>query len=237
MITGGSRGIGFETARQLGHSGATVIITGRTEESVAAAAEKLISERLSVEPEVVDVTSYADVQRLADTVANRFERLDALVNNAGVAAEWIYPDPDGYVDPRAARVTLETNVLGVFHMVEAFLPLLRRSPAGRIVNVSSFTGSLTLQAQAQQGDLIVPAYQASKAAVNSITLTLSTMLRDSPIRVVSVDPGFVQTDFSPINRTQAPLTAAQGAQPITRAATGDLLPGTFVSHNAAVVPW
>ena len=83
---------------------------------------------------------------------------------------------------------------------------------------------------------IVPAYQASKTALNSITVTLAAALADSGIRVVSVDPGFVQTDFSPINHSLAPLTADQGAEPIVRAAQGDLVTGTFVGRDGPT-PW
>lgn len=236
LITGGSRGIGFETALALGAQGATVIITGRSPDTVKTAADALAARGVNAEPEVVDVTVFDSVCRLADRVQNRHDRLDVLVNNAGVAGEWSFPAPNGLIDPRAARITLDTNVLGVLHMVEAFLPLLRNSADARIVNVSSFMGSLALQSAAAEEDLVVPAYQASKAALNSITITLSKALAGDGIRAVSVDPGFVQTDFSPINRAQAPLTAAQGAEPIVHAATGVFAPGSFVNRDGAM-PW
>lgn len=236
LITGGSRGLGFETASALGILGATVIITGRSPDSVAEGAEGLAARGVTVEPEVLDVTSFASVQHLLGRVRRRHDRLDVLINNAGVAGEWASPTPNGYVHPRAAHTTLATNVLGVLHMVEAFLPLLRTSADGRIVNVSSFMGSLARQSASAPGDLIVPAYQASKAALNSITITLAKALARDGIRAVSVDPGFVQTDFSPINRDQAPLGAAQGAEPIVRAATGLFTSGTFVNRDGEV-PW
>ncbi|MDY6995121.1 MAG: SDR family NAD(P)-dependent oxidoreductase [Actinomycetota bacterium] len=235
LITGGSRGIGFETAAALGRSGATVIVTGRSARSVEPAAAALADEGIDIDSAILDVTSYPDVVRLAEAVRTRHGRLDVLVNNAGVAGEWTFPGGE-YVDPRAAQITLDTNVLGVLHMVEAFLPLLRRSAAGRIVNVSSYMGSLAIQAGAGADDLVVPAYQASKAALNSITLTLSKSLAGTAISVTSVDPGFVQTDFSPINRAQAPLTAAQGAEPVVRAAAGGPASGSFIGRDGEL-PW
>lgn len=236
LITGGTRGIGFETASALGLLGATVIITGRTTATLAAAAEELAQRGVLVEAELLDVTSPESVGHLLERVRNRHDRLDVLVNNAGVAGEWSHPSATGFVHPDAVRITFDTNVLGVLYMIETFLPLLRASSDARIVNVSSFMGSLTLQSAAAPATLVVPAYQASKAALNSITITLDKALGTSGIRAVSVDPGFVQTDFSPINRDQAPLTAAQGAEPIVRAACGQYIAGTFIGREGAL-PW
>ncbi|MGN7778717.1 SDR family NAD(P)-dependent oxidoreductase [Mycolicibacterium sp. 22603] len=236
LITGGSRGIGFETASALGLLGATVIITGRTPATLAAATEELARRGVRVEAELLDVVSPESVRHLLERVRSRHDRLDVLVNNAGVAGEWSHPSSTGFVHPDAARITFDTNVLGVLYMIEAFLPLLRASADARIVNVSSFMGSLALQSQAPPESLVVPAYQASKAALNSITITLDKALSASGIRAVSVDPGFVQTDFSPINRDQAPLTAAQGAEPIVRAASGQYTAGTFIGREGPL-PW
>ncbi|MBF6132556.1 SDR family NAD(P)-dependent oxidoreductase [Nocardia otitidiscaviarum] len=238
VVTGSTRGIGFETALGLGLAGCMVIVTGRSEQAAVAAARRLGERGVDAHGYHLEVTSTASVQRLADDIERDHGRLDVLVNNAGIAAEWDAPGPSRYVHPEAARRTVETNVIGVFHMVEAMLPLLRRGDSGRIVNVSSFMGSLALQSQADPAALVVPAYQASKAALNSLTITLSKVLADTGITVYSVDPGFVQTDFSPINRAQAPLTAAQGAEPVVAAAmrTIDAASGSFVSRDG-VVPW
>ncbi|MFE3230182.1 SDR family NAD(P)-dependent oxidoreductase [Nocardia sp. NPDC059228] len=238
VVTGSTRGIGFETALALGLSGYTVIVTGRSEEAAAAAARRLGEQGVDAKGQELDVASFESVQRLAAIIARDHGRLDVLVNNAGIAAEWDAPSSSHYAHPESVRRTLETNVIGVFHTVEALLPLLRRSDSGRIVNVSSFVGSLTLQAQADPADMVVPAYQASKAALNSLTITLSKVLADTNIRVFSVDPGFVQTDFSPINRAQAPLTAVQGAEPVVEAAMlkVDATSGSFIGRDG-VVPW
>lgn len=236
VVTGSNRGIGFETALALGLSGYTVVVTGRSEQAAAAAARQLRELGVDVQGHELDVTSFESVHRLADIIARDHGRLDVLVNNAGIAAEWDAPGPSRYAHPESVRRTLETNVIGVFHTVEALLPLLQRSDLGRIVNVSSFMGSLALQSQADPAEMVVPAYQASKAALNSLTITLSKVLAETNIRVFSVDPGFVQTDFSPINRAQAPLTAAQGAAPIVEAAMlkVDAASGSFISRDGMV---
>ncbi|WP_227996096.1 SDR family NAD(P)-dependent oxidoreductase [Nocardia australiensis] len=238
VVTGSTRGIGFETALALGLSGYTVVVTGRSEQAAVAAARLLGERGVDAHGHRLDVVSIESVQRLADVIARDHGRLDVLVNNAGVAAEWDAPGPSRYAHPESVRRTLETNVIGVFHTVEALLPLLRRSDSGRIVNVSSFMGSLTLQSRADPADMVVPAYQASKAALNSLTITLSKVLADTSIKVFSVDPGFAQTDFSPINRAQAPLTAAQGAEPVVEAAMLkiDAASGSFIGRDG-VVPW
>jgi len=121
---------------------------------------------------------------------------------------------------------------------EAFLPLLRRSAMGRIVNVSTTMGSLNDQADPDSPyyQMIVPAYQASKAALNSVTISLAKKLADTDIKVTSVCPGFVQTDLTPVNRAQAPLTADQAATIIATAATlpSDAPSGRFIDQNGAV---
>jgi NAD(P)-dependent dehydrogenase (short-subunit alcohol dehydrogenase family) len=125
-------------------------------------------------------------------------------------------------------------------VIEAFLPLLRNSAAGRVVNVSSTTGSLADQDNPQSPyyPMVLPAYQSSKAALNSLTIALGKKLAGTPIKVTSVCPGFVQTDLTPANREQAPLTAEQAARIVVEAAT---LPpsaptGTFTSHDGPI-PW
>lgn len=238
VVTGSTRGIGFETALALGLAGCVVVVTGRSEQAAADAARRLGELGVEAHGHGLDVASFESVRRLADIIAREHGRLDVLVNNAGIAAEWDAPGPSRFAHPESVRRTLETNVIGVFHTVEALLPLLRRSGSGRIVNVSSFMGSLALQSRADPADMVVPAYQASKAALNSLTITLSKVLAETRITVLSVDPGFVQTDFSPINRAQAPLTAAQGAEPVVEAAMlkVDAASGSFIGRDG-VVPW
>ncbi|MFE3262590.1 SDR family NAD(P)-dependent oxidoreductase, partial [Nocardia sp. NPDC059229] len=130
VVTGSTRGIGFETALALGLSGYTVVVTGRSEQAAADAARRLGERGVDAQGQELDVASFESVQRLADIIARDHGRLDVLVNNAGIAAEWDAPSRSQYAHPESVRRTLETNVIGVFHTVEGLLPLLRRSDSG-----------------------------------------------------------------------------------------------------------
>lgn len=211
LITGANRGLGFETARQLADAGLTVVVGARdaTRGSEAAA-------RVGGESVVLDVGDAASVAAAAAWVEERHGRLDLLVNNAG-----ILPETPGVLDAGGVAATLDTNVVGVVRVTEAFLPLLRRSDGARIVNVSSTMGSLSDQADPASPyfGLVVPGYQASKAALSSLTIGLAKLL--APIKVNAVCPGWVQTDLAPGNREQAPLTAAEAARVVVRYALLD----------------
>lgn len=218
LITGATRGLGLQTAMKLADAGMRVVIAGRHAAVITDAVEKVRArERGAVEGVVLDVADIESVRHSAEEVRERFGALDVLVNNAGVAAEWNHPT-EVFVSPGAVAQTFTVNVLGAFAVIEHFLPLLESQTDARIVNVSSSVGSLTGHAQAP--DSMVPAYRASKAALNSMTISLAAKLADTSLWVGAVDPGFVQTDFSPINRTHAPLTVEQGAAPIIAAALG-----------------
>lgn len=211
LITGANRGLGFEAARQLADAGATVIVGARDAARGAEAAAQVGGESV-----VLDVGDAASVAAAAAVVAARWGRLDLLVNNAG-----ILPETPGALDAGGVAATLDTNVVGVVRVTEAFLPLLRRSPAGRIVNVSSTMGSLSDQTDPASPyfGLVVPGYQASKAALNSLTIGLAKLV--APIKVNAVCPGWVQTDLTPGNREQAPLPAAEAARVVVRYALLD----------------
>ncbi|MBA4021608.1 MAG: short-chain dehydrogenase [Gordonia sp.] len=238
LITGSTGGLGLAVASALGRSGHTVIVSGRTPGRVASAVAELQASGIDADGRVLDVSSFESARCAADGLRARYGHLDVLVNNAGILPEATAAGDVEFIHPSAAAQTFATNTLGALYVIEAMLPLLRRSDAGRIVNVSSTVGSLREQEdpQSQYFSTIVPAYQASKAALNSITIGLSKLLADSPIKVTSVCPGYVQTDLTPGNKTQAPLTAAEAAEVVVRAA---LLPdtatsGTFVDAGGPV---
>ena len=136
------------------------------------------------------------------------------------------------------KATYATNVFGAVSVIEEFLPLLRESDAGRIVNVSSTMGSLTDQSDPASPyyEVVVPAYQSSKTALNSVTVALAKLLKDTPIKVNSICPGFVQTDLTPISRDQAPLTADDASQVIADMASidDDGPTGQFVARDGSV---
>ncbi len=237
VVTGATRGIGAASAAALGHNGFTVVITGRSQPDVDAAAHRLTKEGIRARGVVLDVTSPENAVAAAQQIGEEFGHIDVLVNNAGALPEATSQGAE-VADPAVVASTFATNILGPFNVVEAFLPLLRKSEAARIVNVSTRMGSL-----AEQGDpssayysMVVPAYQASKAALNSFTISLSKALADTPIVVTSVCPGFVQTDLTPVNRDQAPTTPEQAAQVVVTAAT---LPtgatsGTFIDADGPI---
>lgn len=238
VVTGANRGLGLATSAALARAGCTVIMTGRDVAGIDAAAQSLRAQGLPAESQVLDVTAYDSARRAAGAISTRHGQVDILINNAGILPEATANGASNFVQPAAAEDTLRTNVLGPMIVIEAMLPLLRRSAAGRIVNVSTTMGSLAGQADPDSPyyGMIVPAYQASKAALNSVTISLAKALAGTPIKVTSVCPGFVQTDLTPVNRQQAPLTPDDAAAIVVRAATlDDAAPsGTFIDANGPV---
>jgi NAD(P)-dependent dehydrogenase (short-subunit alcohol dehydrogenase family) len=239
VITGANRGLGFATARRLGRAGVKVIVGARTPADGERAAAALRREGVDAEPVSIDVDSPASVQAAAEQVAQEHGRIDILVNNAGILPEATAAAAERPLDLRLLRQTFETNVFGAAAVTQQFLPLLQRSPAGRIVNVSSTMGSLTDQTDPASPyyGLVVPAYQMSKAALNGLTIALSKALADTPIKVNSVCPGWVQTDLGgPENRAAAPTAPDDAARIVAEVAlTGEDGPtGRFLDHAGAV---
>ena len=235
LVTGANKGIGLEIARQLAaHHGMTVLIGARDEARGREAAGKLRAEGLDARPIALDVTDQQTIDGAARRIETEFGRLDVLVNNAAVALDQA---PPSRLEMDVLRRTYETNVFGVFAITKAMVPLLRRSPAGRIVNMSSGLGSL-----AQNSDPRYPfaavkplAYNSSKTAVNAMTVLFAAELRDTGIKVNAADPGYVATDM---NRHQGTRTVAQGATAPVRLATlpPDGPTGGYFDENGPV-PW
>lgn len=187
IVTGANRGIGLEVVRQLAQTGMTVILGSRDLKKGEAAAANLVGEGLPVLPRKLDVTDSDSITKLATQVEQEFGRLDILVNNAGILYDtWQKPST---ADLDMVQQALDTNTLGPWRMCKAFIPLLRRSQQGRIVNVSSGAGSI-----ASMGDS-TPAYSVSKAALNAFTRTLAAELKSAGILVNAVCPGWVATDM------------------------------------------
>lgn len=210
LVTGATRGIGHETVRQLAEAGVTTLLAGRDPARTKAAADKLKAEGLPVEPITLDVTDSGTIQKAVAEVKDRFGKLDILVNNAGIAVDDLGKAPsEQSLD--VWRKTFDTNLFGVVEVTQAFLPLLKAAPSARIVNVSSMLGSLTLHVDPNSPiySFKVPAYDASKSALNSWTVHLAYELRDTPIKVNSVHPGYVQTDM---NRGEGEIDVPTGAK-------------------------
>ncbi len=244
FITGANRGLGLETARGLGKLGITVLLGSRDLAKGEAAAATLRKEGIAnVEAIRFDVNRPEDPAEIAALLEKRFGRLDILVNNAGIAIEDAdFAAPDGFnttatVSERALRQTFDTNFFAVVALTQKLLPLLKRSPAGRIVNLSSILGSLTLHANPSSPIYAAKsfAYDASKTALNAFTIHLAAELRDTPIKVNSAHPGWVKTDMG---GPSAEMELADGGKTSIQLATlsSDGPTGTF-THLGQPLPW
>lgn len=193
LITGANRGIGLETARELGEQGMTVLLGSRDLKKGKAAAAQLTAKGLKAEAIKLDVTAPEDLAAAFDSIDKAYGKLDILVNNAAVVID----DRSPYVALESLRAVYETNFFGLVAVTQKLLPLIKKSPAGRIVNVSSVMGSLTLLSDPDSWiyNLKVFAYGSSKTAVNAFTVCLAHELRDTGIKVNSADPGWVKTEM------------------------------------------
>jgi NAD(P)-dependent dehydrogenase (short-subunit alcohol dehydrogenase family) len=236
LITGANKGIGLETARQLGKKNITVLIGARDLKKGEEAAGSLRKEGIDVRALALDVNSAESIGKAADQVERDFGRLDILVNNAGVMID----DENKKVSEQSLeswRKTFDTNVFGLIATTQAFLPLLRKSDAGRIVNLSSILGSITLHATPGSPvyDTKAPAYNVSKSAVNAYTVQLAYELKDSKIKVNAAHPGWVKTEMG---GKGAMMEIPDGAKTSVALATiGEDGPnGTYV-HLGEPLPW
>ena len=232
VVTGGNRGLGLETCRQLAQKGITVVLTSRSSDKGQVAVRQLHDDGLDVHFHVLDVTDSASVKALVHFLESQFRRLDILVNNAGV-----FIDPYDSTDPAQAsifsadidtiRKTLETNTYGALRVARALIPLM--NGRGNIVNVSSGMGQLS------DMNGCCPAYRLSKTALNAVTRIFADELKDSRIRINSVCPGWVQTDMGGPN---ADRSIAEGATGIVWAAClpEDGPTGGFFRDGQAI-PW
>jgi NAD(P)-dependent dehydrogenase (short-subunit alcohol dehydrogenase family) len=219
LITGANKGIGLETARQLGAHGVTVLAGARDEER-GRQAEHALREALGADAEArfvpLDVTDAKSAQEAAGWIETEYGHLDILVNNAGIA---VAGGPPSETDLDAMRRVYETNVFGVIIVTNAMLPLLRRAPAARIVNVSSEVGSITSMTDPSSPLAQMPAglaYPSSKSALNMITAMYAKELRDTPIKVNAANPGYTATD---LNRHSGFRSVTQGAEASVHLAT------------------
>ncbi|WP_030056962.1 MULTISPECIES: SDR family NAD(P)-dependent oxidoreductase [Streptomyces] len=237
LITGATRGIGLATAGELARAGHTLLIGARDPERGAAAAAGLTAQGLDARAVHLDVTDPATATAAAELIAAEYGRLDTLVNNAGVARDWRRTPEELPVE--AVRETYETNVFGVVAVTNAVLPLLRRSPAGLIGNVSSGLGSFSFLADPDSPvweHATLLAYNSSKAALNAVTLVYARALRDSGIKVSALEPGYCATD---LNGHSGHSSAEEGGRRIARqlgeAAAGPT--GRFFHPEGGTYPW
>jgi NADP-dependent 3-hydroxy acid dehydrogenase YdfG len=175
LITGANRGLGLEMARQLGQAGVTVVVAARDAQKGEAATEKLRGEGLDARALKLDVTNKKDHAAAAAFLNERFGRLDILINNAGISAEGLGSGKVSTTTEDVIHRTFETNFFAPVALTQVLLPLLKRSDAGRIVNMSSILGSQTLHADPGSPiyDFKSLSYDSSKAALNSFTIHLA----------------------------------------------------------------
>lgn len=236
LVTGANRGLGFETSRQLAKMGIKVLMGARRSSRGKAAAKKLQDEGLDVEFILLDVTKAEHIKRVKKYIEKHFGKLDILVNNAGIVhkEEPLIGNSVQSVSPKALRKTFDVNFFGAVELTQTLLPLIKKSPAGRIVNVSSILGSLTYQSE--EIDEFKPfAYDASKAALNQFTIHLAAALMDTPIRVNSAHPGWVKTD---LGGPDAPMDVTEGAKTaVGLAILGPDGPTGKFFHMEEEMPW
>ncbi len=209
LITGANKGIGLETARQLGRLGYKVYIGSRDISRGEAAEKELTSEGIQSEFVHLDMSAPSTFPTVVNHIEALDGHLDVLVNNAGVLLDYGVRPSD--LSPSALRSTFDVNFFAQVELTLLLLPLIRKSPAGRIVNVSSVLGSSTLQSDPSTkfGDWGSLAYGSSKAALNSFTAILSKDLAGTAIKVNSAHPGWVKTEMG---GPGAPLTLEKGVK-------------------------
>jgi NAD(P)-dependent dehydrogenase (short-subunit alcohol dehydrogenase family) len=241
FITGGNRGLGFQTALELKNAGVKVVIGSRDLSKGKEAVARLRAAGVDADVLQFDITKAADAKAAYDYFNSKYGRLDILVNNAGIAGGTF---PGTGPEHSAAEVPLEllrkvfeTNFFAQVALTDALLPLIKKSPAGRIVNLSSIIGSLTLHADPTSSiyDAKSFAYDASKTALNAFTVHLAWDLRDTKVKVNSAHPGWVKTDMGGPN---APMELSEGGKTSAALATlpDDGPTGGFF-HLGQPLPW
>ena len=235
LVTGANKGIGYEIARGLARQEMTVFLGCRDLGRAEKAAGQLAGEGLATIPVLLDVTRPETIATAAAQIDAAHGKLDALVNNAGIAREWQFKPSQ--VDLRLVKEIYETNLFGPMAVIQAMLPLLLRSPAGRIVNVSSSLGSLALTSDpgSPLSQLPCLGYSSSKAALNAATVQFANELRGTSVKVNAVCPGYVATD---LNNHSGPRTPEQGARIAIQMATipQDGPTGGYFDEDGRV-PW
>jgi NAD(P)-dependent dehydrogenase (short-subunit alcohol dehydrogenase family) len=238
LVTGANKGIGLETARQLAQNGFFVYLGCRSLENGSAAVEQLKADGFeNIEAIQLDVTDQESINTARETIGEKREVLDVLVNNAGISGGFPQSALDATIDQ--FKTVYETNVFGVVRVTQAFIDLLKKSPEPRIVNVTSAMGSLSLATDHPDFPKMA-VYQSSKSALNMYTVNLAYELRELPFKVNMVCPGYTKTDFT---GHQGTSTVEQAGQRIAKYALigQDGPTGKYISEEyfpePASCPW
>lgn len=232
LVTGANKGIGLEIARLLARADVEVIIGARNEDRARAATKSLTDEGLSARSLRLDLNDQSSIAAAAKEINDADGKLDILVNNAGIFDFADASPSKASID--AVRRVVEVNFIGTLAVTQAMLPLLRAAPAARLVNLSSSLGSLTLNGDPTSTyySRQYIGYNASKAALNMLTIQLNDELRGTGIFVNSVSPGFVKTDLTGYGT----MTPEEGARLPVQYALGGERSGRFVEPDGET-PW
>jgi NAD(P)-dependent dehydrogenase (short-subunit alcohol dehydrogenase family) len=245
LVTGANQGIGLQIAKDLAARGLTVLVGSRSLERGEAAATEVGPDAVALQ---LDVTDQASVQSAAERVRNEFGRLDVLIQNAAISntkrqpgqsiEEYAKTTCPGNVDLDEMRAVWDTNVFGVLAVYQAMLPILRKTPGARIVNVSSGLGSLTAASDPAYPYRAIfgPVYPASKTALNALTVAMAMELEPDGIKVNAVSPGYTKTNLNGYAGTE---TVEEGAREAVRVAMlgPDGPTGKFTRWNGETIPW
>ena len=235
LITGGNKGIGFETARQLAGSGYRIWLGCRDRGRGQTAVEQLLDQGHDVRLLISDVTSDESVRAAAEQVQDEDGRLDVLINNAGIPGST--PSAGRLQSVEDIRTVYETNVFGAIRMTQAFVPLLTVSGQGNVVMISSGLGSLGWLSDPdnQFYGVNVLGYNSSKSALNAVTVSLAKSLAPANIKVNSADPGYTATDFNGHSGYRTVEQAAAGIVWLARQDASGPTGGFFFEQEC--VPW
>lgn len=243
LVTGANKGIGRAVASELSAGGMTVILGSRDPARGEEAANELRAAGREVHAVTLDVTDAATIGEAAAFVEQHFGRLDVLVNNAGISGSTAPLEAStapGTADLDLVRQVFETNVFGVIAVTNTMLPLLRRSPQARIINVSSGVGSLAHMTNPDHYMSHMPAhvaYPPSKTALNALTVQYAKDLQAESIDVNAVAPGACATDFTRHLGLEIPRTAADGAAIVVQLATAPKGQTSGFFDDNGPVPW
>ena len=245
LVTGANQGIGLQIAKDLVTHGFTVLVGSRNLERGEVAAREVGPDARALQ---LDVTDHASIAAAAERIGKESGRLDLLINNAAISntkkrpgqsvEEYAKTTRPSNVSIDEMRAVWDTNVFGVLAVYQAMLPLLRKAPAARIVNVSSGVGSLTtnLDPAFPYRGIFGPVYPASKTALNALTVAMALELEPEGIKVNAISPGFTKTNLNGYAGTE---TVEQGAREAVRVALlgPDSPTGTFTRWENQTIPW
>jgi NAD(P)-dependent dehydrogenase (short-subunit alcohol dehydrogenase family) len=237
FITGANRGIGLQTARDLGKQGVTVVLGVRDPAKAEAVVKGLRADGITAEAIAYDAARPETDRAVSSYLDRQYGKLDILVNNAGMMQEDLLGTDTSTVSEDVLRATFDTNFFAVVRLTQTLLPLIKKAPAGRIVNLSSILGSLTLHSQPDSPikQTKALAYNASKVALNAFTVHLAAELAGTPVKVNSAHPGWVKTA---LGGEHAPMEIVDSAKTSVRLALlGPDGPTGGFFHENDQLPW